>query len=174
MFQHLGWMSAAAATPVVMLASGAAFFGLSLTANQVGPGAGPAIGQSSEACGAAGLSPGRGAQPCAARRRTHPAHAHPALAHPRLQGLSLGGLSPAAMAAAGAVAGAVTQVRAWGPPLAGRCADGQMALPICGHCARSAAAAPGCPHAPPRQVFARSSKFSLFDPAKEMVYIEVG
>lgn len=79
-FQWLGWISAAAATPCVMLLSGAAFFFLSLAANQ---------------------------------------------------GISVAGMDPAAMAFAGVAAGAVTQV------------------------------------------FARSSKFSLFDPAKEMVYIEM-
>ncbi|KAL4419151.1 hypothetical protein ABPG77_009127 [Micractinium sp. CCAP 211/92] len=47
------------------------------------------------------------------------------------QGISVAGMDPAAMAVAGVMAGAVTQV------------------------------------------FARSSKFSLFDPAKEMVYIEM-
>eukprot|EP00887_Chlorella_sp_A99_P005354 scaffold1.g5354.t1 len=76
-FQWLGWISAAAATPCVMLLSGAAFFFLSLAANQ---------------------------------------------------GISVAGMDPAAMAFAGVAAGAV---------------------------------------------FARSSKFSLFDPAKEMVYIEM-
>lgn len=79
-FQYLGWGVAAAATPAVMLAAGAAFFGMSIAANM---------------------------------------------------GISVAGLGPAAMAVSGAVAGAVTQV------------------------------------------FARSSKFSLFDPAKEMVYIEM-
>eukprot|EP00873_Tetraselmis_striata_P001273 jgi/Tetstr1/421537/TSEL_012484.t1 len=78
-FQYLGWGAAAAATPVVMLLSGAAFFGLSLAAQF---------------------------------------------------GLDVG-IAPVALAAAGATAGAVTQV------------------------------------------FARSAKFSLFDPAKEMVYIEM-
>ena len=80
MFQYLGWGVAAAATPAVMLAAGAAFFGMSIAANM---------------------------------------------------GISVAGLGPAAMAVSGAVAGAVTQV------------------------------------------FARSAKFSLFDPAKEMVYIEM-
>eukprot|EP00193_Tetraselmis_chui_P017386 CAMPEP_0177784230 /NCGR_PEP_ID=MMETSP0491_2-20121128/19569_1 /TAXON_ID=63592 /ORGANISM="Tetraselmis chuii, Strain PLY429" /LENGTH=651 /DNA_ID=CAMNT_0019304941 /DNA_START=222 /DNA_END=2178 /DNA_ORIENTATION=- len=78
-FQYLGWGAAAAATPVVMLLSGAAFFGLSLAAQF---------------------------------------------------GLDIG-IAPVALAAAGVTAGAVTQV------------------------------------------FARSAKFSLFDPAKEMVYIEM-
>ncbi|KAL4430786.1 hypothetical protein ABPG75_006042 [Micractinium tetrahymenae] len=80
-FQYFGWMAAAAATPTIMLLSGAGFFGLSLAANQ---------------------------------------------------GISVAGMDPAAMAVAGVMAGALTQV------------------------------------------FARSSKFSLFDPAKEMVYIEMG
>ncbi|PRW58365.1 ADP,ATP carrier 1 isoform A [Chlorella sorokiniana] len=79
-FQYMGWSAAASATPAIMLAAGAGFFGLSLAANQ---------------------------------------------------GISLFGMDPAAMAFAGVAAGAVTQV------------------------------------------FARSSKFSLFDPAKEMVYIEM-
>jgi len=79
-FQRLGWGAAASATPIVMFASGVAFFGLS-TAAQLG--------------------------------------------------LAPLGMSAAALATAGAMAGAVTQV------------------------------------------FARSSKFSLFDPAKEMVYIEM-
>jgi ATP:ADP antiporter, AAA family len=76
-FEHLGWGTAALATPTVMLLAGSAFFGLSLAA------------------------------------------------------MTLGGDPASSMLAAGAVAGAVTQV------------------------------------------FARSSKFSLFDPAKEMVYIEM-
>eukprot|EP00891_Asterochloris_glomerata_P004312 jgi/Astpho2/4312/gw1.00065.20.1_t len=79
-FQYLGWGFAAAATPAVMLLSGAAFFGFSLASQ-----------------------------------------------FPSWK-LSLGGMN---LAAAGATAGAVTQV------------------------------------------FARSAKFSLFDPAKEMVYIEM-
>lgn len=79
-FQYFGWMAAASATPAIMLAAGAGFFGLSLAANQ---------------------------------------------------GISVLGMDPTAMAVAGVMAGAVTQV------------------------------------------FARSSKFSLFDPAKEMVYIEM-
>jgi AAA family ATP:ADP antiporter len=76
----LGWIAAASATPAIMLAAGAGFFGLSLAANQ---------------------------------------------------GISVLGMDPTAMALAGVAAGAVTQV------------------------------------------FARSAKFSLFDPAKEMVYIEM-
>lgn len=79
-FQHLGWIAAASATPAIMLTAGAGFFGLSLAANQ---------------------------------------------------GISVLGMDPTAMALAGVAAGAVTQV------------------------------------------FARSAKFSLFDPAKEMVYIEM-
>jgi AAA family ATP:ADP antiporter len=79
-FQYLGWGAAASATPLAMLVSGGAFFGLSLAS---------------------------------------------------WGGVSVWGLDPAAMAFAGVAAGAVTQV------------------------------------------FARSSKFSLFDPAKEMVYIEM-
>ena len=64
-FQWFGWITAASATPFIMLCAGSAFFGLSLAANQ---------------------------------------------------GISVAGMSPAAMALAGAVAGAVTQVR---PGLAG-------------------------------------------------------
>lgn len=79
-FQYLGWIAAASATPSIMLLAGAGFFGLSLAANQ---------------------------------------------------GVSVMGMDPTAMAVAGVAAGAITQV------------------------------------------FARSSKFSLFDPAKEMVYIEM-
>jgi AAA family ATP:ADP antiporter len=79
-FQTLGWRAAASATPLAMLLSGGAFFGLSLAAHF---------------------------------------------------GVSVAGLGPLQMAYAGVAAGAATQV------------------------------------------FARSSKFSLFDPAKEMVYIEM-
>lgn len=77
MFEYCGWGTAALATPVIMLLSGATFFGLSLAALQFGVD------------------------------------------------------SSTALLAAGAFAGAMTQV------------------------------------------FARSSKYSLFDPAKEMVYIEM-
>lgn len=79
-FQYLGWRAAASATPIAMLVSGGAFFGLSLAASY---------------------------------------------------GISVAGMNPVAMAFAGVAAGGITQV------------------------------------------FARSSKFSLFDPAKEMVYIEM-
>lgn len=58
-FQYLGWSAAASATPAIMLATGAGFFGLSLAANQ---------------------------------------------------GVSVAGMDPAAMAVAGVLAGAVTQV----------------------------------------------------------------
>lgn len=76
-FEYLGWGTAALATPTIMFLAGAAFFGLSLAA------------------------------------------------------MNMGVDASTALLAAGAVAGACTQV------------------------------------------FARSSKFSLFDPAKEMVYIEM-
>ena len=47
-------------------------------------------------------------------------------------------------------------------------------LPGCCSSIRPAAVTAGRPAGPSAlQVFARSSKFSLFDPAKEMVYIEM-